>query len=72
MTGFTVGGFRLFTGDRVPAKIQGNQSGTQNKEYDRLINTREIWVCPRCVTDESLLGRVYPERADDGVELDGS
>lgn len=69
---FRVGGFRLFTGDRVPAKIQGQGSGTPKKEYDRLINTREIWICPRCVADESLLGRVYAVRAVDPVELDGS
>jgi len=64
-SGFVIRGYRLFSGDRVPATIQARtDDAASSKDYLRLVDPEVLWLCAECINDTELLERLYPR--DDG------
>ena len=64
-SGFEIRGFRIFSGDRVPATIQAREDDRGlSKDYMRLVDPEVLWLCPECINDPELLERLYPSEEE--------
>lgn len=60
-SGYTIRGYRIFSGDLVPATIQAREDDRGlSKDYMRLVDPEVLWLCTECINDTELLQRLYP------------